>query len=259
MNYFVTGATGFIGRFLVERLAAREDAKVYILVRESSQEKFDALVERVAEFGDRLFPVYGDITMPGLVDAAEAKKLKGKIDHVFHLAAVYDMNMDDSTADRVNTEGTRNVVDFVNELSGKVRLHHMSSVAVAGGDYVGKFTEDMFDEGQSTKHPYYRTKYQAEKIVREESKVPFRVYRPGAVVGPRTPEGGPKCKVPTIAGADGAGAGVAGEPVLGRLGEAGRSVAFLRPAPTPRTCASHRRRCGGVPNAMGFRAKCCRA
>jgi len=183
MNYFVTGATGFIGRFLVDRLAAREDAKVYILVRESSQEKFDLLVERVGEHGDKLIPLYGDITVPGLVDAAEAKKLKGKIDHVFHLAAVYDMNMDDATADRVNTEGTRNVVDFVNELGGKVRLHHMSSVAVAGGDYVGKFTEDMFDEGQPVKHPYFRTKFQAEKIVREEARVPFRVYRPGAVVG----------------------------------------------------------------------------
>ena len=183
MNYFVTGATGFIGRFLVDRLAAREGAKVYILVRESSQEKFDALVERVGENGDKLIPVYGDITTPGLVDPAEAKKLKGKIDHFFHLAAVYDMNMDDATADRVNTEGTRNVVEFVNEIGGKATLHHMSSVAVAGGDYVGKFTEDMFDEGQSLKHPYFRTKFQAEKIVREESRVPFRVYRPGAVVG----------------------------------------------------------------------------
>ena len=183
MNYFVTGATGFIGRFLVDRLAAHEDAKVYILVRESSQEKFDALVERVGENGDKLIAVYGDITTPGLIDPAEAKKLKGKIDHFFHLAAVYDMNMDDATADRVNTEGTRNVVEFANELGGKVKLHHMSSVAVAGGDYVGKFTEDMFDEGQSTKHPYFRTKFQAEKIVREESRVPFRVYRPGAVVG----------------------------------------------------------------------------
>mgnify|MGYP000028744849 CR=1 FL=1 len=183
MNYFVTGATGFIGRFLVDRLAAHADAKVYILVREASQEKFDALVERVGEHGDKLVAVYGDITTPGLIDAAEAKKLKGKIDHFFHLAAVYDMNMDDATADRVNTEGTRNVVEFVNELGGKVRLHHMSSVAVAGGDFVGKFTEDMFDEGQSTKHPYYRTKFQSEKIVRDESRAPFRIYRPGAVVG----------------------------------------------------------------------------
>ncbi|MDB5988445.1 MAG: family oxidoreductase [Nevskia sp.] len=202
MNYFVTGATGFIGKFLVARLAQRlaepgtasakprgkgttatSEGKIYVLVRESSQEKFDELKERLGEYGERLVAVYGDITTPGLIAPAEAKKLKGKIDHVFHLAAVYDMNMDDATADRVNTEGTRNVVDFVNELGGPVRLHHMSSVAVAGGDYAGRFMEAMFDEGQPLRHPYFRTKFQAEKIVREESKVPFRIYRPGAVVG----------------------------------------------------------------------------
>ena len=183
MNYFVTGATGFIGRFLIERLALRSHAKVYVLVRESSQEKFDALVERLGDLGDCLEPVYGDITTPGLVSADDLKRLKGKIDHVFHLAAVYDMAMDDETADRVNNGGTRNVVEFVNALGGHVKLHHFSSVAVAGGDFVGKFTEDMFDEGQSTHHPYFRTKFQSEKIVREESKVPFRIFRPGAVVG----------------------------------------------------------------------------
>ena len=36
MNYFVTGGTGFIGRFLIERLAAREGT-IYVLVRESSR------------------------------------------------------------------------------------------------------------------------------------------------------------------------------------------------------------------------------
>ena len=183
MNYFVTGATGFIGKFLLERLVARDDAKVYVLVREASADKFEALVERYGEAGDKLEMVAGDITTPGLVAPAVLKQLKGKIDHVFHLAAVYDMEMDDETGDRINNEGTRNVVAFANQLGGPVVLHHFSSVAVAGGEFDGLFTEDMFDEGQSTKHPYFRTKFQSEKIVRDEAKVPFRVYRPGAVVG----------------------------------------------------------------------------
>ncbi|MCC2656247.1 MAG: family oxidoreductase [Panacagrimonas sp.] len=183
MNYFVTGATGFIGKFLLERLLARDEAKVYVLVRESSREKFDALAVRYGESCKKLHIVAGDITTPGLVSPEDFKKLKGKVHHVFHLAAVYDMNMDDATADRVNNEGTRNVVAFANDLGGDVVLHHVSSVAVAGSGYVGKFTEDMFDEGQSIGHPYYRTKYQSEAIVRSEARVPFRVYRPGVVVG----------------------------------------------------------------------------
>lgn len=184
MNYFITGATGFIGKFLLERLLARPEAQIYALVRAGSREKFDALLERFGEDAEgRLHMVEGDVTVDGLVSIADLKKLEGRIDHIFHLAAVYDMNMDDATGDRINNQGTRNVVDFANALGGKVTLHHVSSIAVAGDGYTGVFTEDMFDEGQDVSHPYYRTKFQSEKIVREASQVPFRIYRPGAVVG----------------------------------------------------------------------------
>lgn len=186
MNYFVTGATGFIGRFVVERLLQRDGATVYVLIRESSKAKFEALKQRLQASDKALVPVWGDVTRAGLTDAATTKKLRGKIDHVFHLAAVYDMNMDDATGDQVNNEGTRNVVQFTNALGGPVRLQHVSSVAVAGGHWVGNFTESMFDEGQDTSHPYFRTKFQSEAIVREECEVPWQVYRPGAVVGSST-------------------------------------------------------------------------
>ena len=183
MKYFVTGGTGFIGRFLIEKLLKRRGSTVYVLMRKSSSDKFDGLLERLGASEERLVPVWGDITKKGLTDSETRKQLVGEIDHVFHLAAVYDMNMDDETADKVNNEGTRNVVEFANSLGAKVRLHHVSSVAVAGAGFEGTFTDDMFDEGQSVKHPYYRTKYGSEKIVRDEATVPWRVYRPGMVVG----------------------------------------------------------------------------
>lgn len=182
MRYFVTGGTGFIGRFLVERLLAR-GGTVYLLVRHESERKFRELRERLDAKPEALVPVWGDITRHGLVARDERAAVDGPIDHVFHLAAVYDMGMDDETADRVNVEGTRNVVRFVNELPGPVVLHHVSSVAVAGAGHVGPFTEEMFDQGQSLEHPYYRTKFESERIVREESTKPYRVYRPGMVVG----------------------------------------------------------------------------
>lgn len=183
MNYFVTGATGLIGRFLVARLLEREDAVVYVLMRESSMPKFAQLKQQVGATDAQLIAVTGDVTHPGVVNAADRALMQGKIDHIFHLAAVYDMNMSDEQGERINNEGTRNVLQLADELGGKVRLHHVSSIAVAGNQFNGVFRESMFDEGQPLTHPYYRTKFQSEKIVREECKVPWRVYRPGMVVG----------------------------------------------------------------------------
>src|SRR5260370_1117246 len=50
------------------------------------------------------------------------------------------------------------------------------------GKWKGKCTEDMFEAGQALDHPYYKTKYEAESLVRA-SGVPFRIYRPGLVIG----------------------------------------------------------------------------
>ena len=182
MRYLVTGGTGFIGRFVVERLLAR-GGTVYLLVRDGSERRFEALRERLGAPEGALIPVWGDITHRGLVSRRGHDELHDAIDHVFHLAAVYDMAVEDATAARINVEGTRNVVRFVNQLGGNVRLHHASSVAVAGAEFRGVFTEEMFDEGQRLDHPYYRTKFESERIVREESRVPFRIFRPGMVVG----------------------------------------------------------------------------
>ena len=181
-NYFVTGATGFIGRFLVAKLLER-GGTVHVLMREQSSDKFAALQDGLGADDKTLLPVWGDITQPGLVSAEDMARLKGKLDQVFHCAAVYDMDMDDETGNRVNNEGTRNVVNFVNALGGKASLQHVSSIVVSGDNFEGVFSEQMFDEGQSLNHPYFRTKFESEKIVREECTAPWRVYRPGGVVG----------------------------------------------------------------------------
>lgn len=183
MNYFVTGATGLIGRFLVARLLSRKGAVVHVLMRESSLAKFDELKRQTGASDKNLKAVVGDVTQAGVVSADDLANLKGNVDHVFHLAAVYDMNMSDEQGDQINNQGTRNVIQFAEQLGDKVVFHHVSSVAVAGNQFSGVFTEDMFDEGQAVQHPYYRTKFQSEKIVREECSLPWRVYRPGMVVG----------------------------------------------------------------------------
>ena len=77
--------------------------------------------------------------------------------------------------------GTQNAVDLANELEAK-RFHFASSIAVAG-EHDGLFTEDDFDVEQKLTHPYHQTKFEAEKLVRQQAKVPWRVYRPAIVVG----------------------------------------------------------------------------
>jgi thioester reductase-like protein len=180
-TYFVTGATGFIGGQLVQRLLDRKGSRVICLVREGSQE---ALKERIRAWGTttrRVQPLVGDLTQPRLgLTQTKLKELKKDVTEVFHLAAVYDLASPADVQTRVNVEGTRHVVEVAHAL--KARLHHVSSIA-AGGTYRGTFTEDMFEEATGLDHPYFATKHESEGIVRREAKVPYRIYRPAIVVG----------------------------------------------------------------------------
>jgi NAD(P)-dependent dehydrogenase (short-subunit alcohol dehydrogenase family) len=182
MQYFVTGATGFIGKRLVKTLLQRRGATVHFLLREDSAGKLPALLAYWGVTEQRAVPVYGDLTAKKLGVSAEAiKKLKGHVDHVFHLAAVYDLKADEESQVQVNIEGTRNLVEFARAVDAG-HLHHVSSIAAAGL-YEGVFREDMFAEAENLDHPYFMTKHESEKIVRTESKVPWTVYRPALVVG----------------------------------------------------------------------------
>ena len=126
--------------------------------------------------------MHGDLGSKKLgVSAEEIKALKGQVDHVYHLAAVYDLSADEESQVRVNVDGTRHLVEFAKAIDAG-HLHHVSSIAAAGL-YEGVFREDMFDEAEGLDHPYYQTKHDSEKIVRTESKVPWTVYRPAVVVG----------------------------------------------------------------------------
>ncbi len=181
MSYFVTGATGFIGRNLVELLLEREGT-IYVLVREGSRGRLEELRSRWGADEDRIVPVIGDLSAEHLGCEDRIQELKGEIDHFFHLAAIYDMTADAETQRISNVEGTRHAVQLAEAVDAK-RFHMVSSIAAAGL-YKGTFTEEMFDEAEKVdNHPYFQTKHESEAVVREESDVPWRVYRPGIVVG----------------------------------------------------------------------------
>ncbi len=181
MAYFVTGATGFIGQFLMRKLLARGQP-IYVLVRKGSLKKLDALREQWGATDKEVIAVVGDLAAANLgVSAADVKKLKGKVDHLFHLAAVYDLKASAESQQAANVDGTRHVVQFAQAVAAGC-LHHVSSIAAAGL-YDGVFREDMFDEAEDLDHPYFKTKHDSEGVVRRECKRPYRIYRPGFVVG----------------------------------------------------------------------------
>jgi len=103
------------------------------------------------------------------------------VDHFFHLAAVYDLSADAESQAEVNVEGTRHTVELAKAIDAG-HFHLASSIAAAGL-YEGVFREDMFEEAENMDHPYFMTKHESEKIVRQECKVPWTVYRPAMVVG----------------------------------------------------------------------------
>lgn len=178
MAYLVTGATGFIGRFLIPELLKR-GGDIHVLVRpgEDSVLRFNRCV-RTWDARDRVRPVRGDLSAPGVgVDADWIAAHRGSIDHVFHLAAGYDVTGDTGT----DGGGTRRVAELAAALEAG-RLHHVSTARVAG-NRDGLFTEDMTDVGQLLPTPYQRSMLRAEAAVREQTLVPWRIYRPSIVIG----------------------------------------------------------------------------
>ena len=113
VQYFITGASGFIGKRLVRKLLERDDSIVYFLIREGEHEALAGLYEFWECDDSRAVPVVGDLPQPLLgVTAVDRKKLGKKTTHFFHLAAIYDISADADVQLKVNVDGTRNTVQL---------------------------------------------------------------------------------------------------------------------------------------------------
>ncbi len=178
----VTGFPGFIGRRLVRSLLAQPGgARVTALVEARME---GTARELAAEHGDRLDVAPGDIGERHLgLAEAEWERLTGSVDTVFHLAAIYDLAVPLELAQRVNVEGTGNVLDFCAAASG-LRRHVYVSTAYVAGLRRGVVYEHELVMGQDFKNHYESTKFQAEAWVHERrGEVPTTILRPAIVVG----------------------------------------------------------------------------
>ncbi len=135
--------------------------------------KLDALRAEVGATDKEVIAVLGDLSRKNLgVADADVKKLKGKIDHMFHLAAIYDLKASAEEQQEANVEGTRHAVQFAQAASVGC-FHHVSSIAAAGL-YDGVFREDMFEEAEDLDPPLLQdqARFRSDRAPRMQAALP---------------------------------------------------------------------------------------
>lgn len=178
-----TGFPGFIGTRVVRALVeADSDVRVAALVEPRFAERAREVAGRIGT--DRIEVLEGDISERGLgLDEETLARLRGEVTIAYHLAAIYDLAVPLETAQRVNVDGTGNVLELCASCEGLERLNYISTAYVAG-DRNGVVYEHELAFGQHFKNHYESTKYQAEVWVRDAmGDVPTTIYRPAIVVG----------------------------------------------------------------------------
>jgi thioester reductase-like protein len=180
---FFTGFPGFIGRRLVRRLIEdRPDARVAALVEPRFAGSAREAANEIA--ADRIDVIEGDIGDLRLGVVGDVyERLAAEVTDAYHLAAIYNLAVPLEAAQRVNVEGTGNVVELCARCDRLERLNYVSTAYVAG-DRRGVVYEHELALGQGFKNHYESTKFQAELWVREMMhRVPTTIYRPAIVVG----------------------------------------------------------------------------
>ena len=191
-SVLLTGGTGFIGSFLGMRLL-EEGYKVFFLARrknnkdarERIRERLSMISPAASKYANQWSVLEGDTTLQFFgIDNKVLVKLKGQADKVFHCAALLSFSSNnEAQARKINVQGAQNATELAEFLGAE--LHYLSTAYIAG-NRTGGIREDEFDEGQSFRNAYERTKFEAEKIVRvwRDSKNSRAViYRPSIVIG----------------------------------------------------------------------------
>ncbi len=180
---FFTGFPGFIGtRVIRELLAADSEVRIAALVEPRMADRARSVAEGIDSGRIEVLP--GDIGERGLgLDDAALERLRSEVTQAYHLAAIYNLAVPLQIAQRVNVEGTGNVLELCAACDKLERLNYVSTAYVAG-DRHGVVYEHELIFGQGFKNHYESTKCQAEVWVREMmDQVPTTIYRPAIVVG----------------------------------------------------------------------------
>lgn len=192
----LTGATGFVGMELLARYLERTDRQVYALIRARDHAEAEARLRETmgrmlpdpAGYYERVVPVRGDVTRPGLGMAPRQRtELATIVGEIVHGAASVSFTLPMAKARAINVEGTRQLLGLA-ELAarrgdGLRRLSYISTAYVAG-DHRGRFRENQLDVKQGFRNSYERSKFEAELLVHDHmTRLPIQVFRPSIIVG----------------------------------------------------------------------------
>lgn len=181
MNIFVTGATGFLGGYLVRNLV-KDGHNVYALVR--NQKKFEALISKQApEHREKIFAIEGELLKDDLrIDCTILQSLVGKIDAVYHSAAIlsFDENAREISFE-MNFEGTKRVLQFAEKVQAKIFIH--VSTAYTLGDRTNG-VEALYPIDSTFINSYEESKCHAEHLVMTHmDRFDVMIMRPAIIVG----------------------------------------------------------------------------
>ena len=171
MKYFVTGVTGFVGGVLAKRLReAGHEVNASVRNPDKAQE--------LQAVGVKLFR--GDVT-----DKESMREAMTDVDGVYHVAGWYKIGTrDKSDGVRVNIQGTRNVLELMQEL--KIPKGVYTSSCVVNSDTHGQIVDETYRFIGKHLSEYDRTKAIAHDIAKEfiVKGLPLIIVMPGVMYGP---------------------------------------------------------------------------
>jgi nucleoside-diphosphate-sugar epimerase len=180
MKILVTGATGFIGRHLID-VIKDEVEEINILVRPNSLNKAQKLFSNINNINYILGDVYANDVCHKIDDF---ERIITSVDTIVHLAAKYDITMSAQDAYTNNVIGVQNVLTLARRMKKLKYFHHISSYSVNAHRNGDVAENDLSLKANYNDH-YAKSKMQGEYMVRtmELPDVKKRIYRPGIVVG----------------------------------------------------------------------------
>jgi len=194
---FITGATGFVGRNLVEKiLTCNPSDRLFLLVRSQSQKTAESRIKEITDSFSykcrknalqKITVIKGDICLKkfGMSNLLYNKFAK-EVTHIIHSAATTKFTLPLAEARSVNVNGTKNLMEFAKKAnqSGNLRRIAHISTAYVSGKRNGIILENDLENSQQFGNTYEQTKYESEIYIRQlMHELPITIFRPSIVIG----------------------------------------------------------------------------